>query len=738
MTGNRVAHPLLIGLANIRMDVRMKYSNNAFVLCALLPIAEFIHPTKRIRGLLNDRLVHRSLDVVLEPLKKAAEVGIMMSDPVGNLRFCFTPLAAYIADTPEAMLLSCVAGKTSPFTMAMFRQFGDPFRHEPRTASTTLAQVQSITDRVEPRDLSAYLKESLKLRLNGVDKPFWSDWPMSDPSLFLTPEPLHHWHRQFWDHDARWCILAVGGQEIDFRFSVLPRIAGFRHFKEGISKLKQVTGREQRDIERYMVGVIAGATPKEFVVAIRALMDFRYLSQSPVIDDTICTMIRDSLSEFHHHKAAIISLGARRGKKNKQIDNWHIPKLELMQSVEPSIHQVGVPIQWSADLTEHAHITEIKQPARSTNNQQYDSQICRFLDRREKCRYFDLATTTREAERATNAQEVSGDAGSGSEGEPDNDPADDCRGTVGPSRPVADYFVLAKHLEHGIVQGAPHPPRTFSTPCLSTAFHLGRNPNCTMRVDEVAQLFGIPDLRPALADYLRRIESGKNNSRIIGGRRIAHDACQLPFSHLHIWYKVRIQQRSFHDREALTPPRTLHASPPSSESPLGRYDTAVHNNDQDFQWPQRDLAGATNLYLHQHHSNICSLGHSIIQVRLITRPVFDQGSPPRVDPFLIYCQRFDIVPQLTSTSGRATYPELTTGMYVLKRATRTDGSRIGDIVGLSQLRAPAPLLPRFVGRSADTRLTMHNSLEYSSEAWLNKYHDHEIFYALTLTPPSYP
>jgi hypothetical protein len=40
MTGNRVAHPLLISLANIRMDVRTKYSNNAFVLCTLLPIAD--------------------------------------------------------------------------------------------------------------------------------------------------------------------------------------------------------------------------------------------------------------------------------------------------------------------------------------------------------------------------------------------------------------------------------------------------------------------------------------------------------------------------------------------------------------------------------------------------------------------------------------------------------------------------------------------------------------------------
>jgi len=32
-------------------------------------------------------------------------------------------------------------------------------------------------------------------------------------------------------------------------------------------------------------------------------------------------------------------------------------------------------MQWMADVTEHAHVTEIKQPARSGNNQDYYTQI---------------------------------------------------------------------------------------------------------------------------------------------------------------------------------------------------------------------------------------------------------------------------------------------------------------------------------------------------------------------------
>ena len=398
MTGNREAHPLLISLANLDMDFRMKASHHAFLLLALLPIPKFIHSTKRLRGVLADRVFHECLDFITKPLKTAAQIGIMMSDPLGGRRLCYTPLAGYIVDTPESALIAGVAGKTSSVTMASFKQFGDSFRHEPRRASTTLAQLQSLEEKVDPWDLQAYFNAAKgTFRLNGVHRPFWQDWPLSDPSDFLTPEPLHHWHKQFWDHDAKWCMKAVGKAEIDFRFSVLHPHTGFRHFKEGISALKQVTGREHRDVQRYIIPVIADAVPKEFLIAVRALTDFRYLAQAPEIDEASCTKIESALLEFHAHKDAILAAKARCGEKDAPIDNWHIPKLEFLQSVVPSIRTSGVPIQWSADRTENAHITEVKDPAGSGNNQDYEPQICRYLDRADKCRVFNLATAVCDA-----------------------------------------------------------------------------------------------------------------------------------------------------------------------------------------------------------------------------------------------------------------------------------------------------------------------------------------------------
>ncbi|KAG2098694.1 uncharacterized protein F5147DRAFT_543875, partial [Suillus discolor] len=228
---------------------------------------------------LEDCLMHECLSIILKPLIKAAEVGIMMSDPVGNVWHCLTPLAAYIIDTPEAAMLACVCGKTSPFTMASYLQFGDSFQHPPHTHSITLDQLASIT--VNPTDLEAYFDACTEYRLNGICTPFWMDWPLTDPSIFLMSEALHHWHKEFFDHDCQWCLVAIGTSELDFWFSILQPVTGYHHFTGGISKLKQVTGRGHCDIQCYIIGLISGAAPHHFVIAIHALINVRYLAQSP-------------------------------------------------------------------------------------------------------------------------------------------------------------------------------------------------------------------------------------------------------------------------------------------------------------------------------------------------------------------------------------------------------------------------------------------------------------------------
>jgi len=105
------------------------------------------------------------------------------------------------------------------------------------------------------------------------------------------------------------------------------------------------------------------------------------------------------------------------------------------------------------------------------------------------------------------------------------------------------------------------------------------------------------------------------------------------------------------------------------------------------------------------------LGHLIVQLRLVFRIL-------GTDTFLAYVQRFNVTP-----------PDAASGLHGLKRAVRTNGTRIGDIIPLTHIRSPAHVIPRF-GRAANSRLNSHTSYELSSEFWLNKYWNKQFYYCL--------
>lgn len=227
MSGNQVAHPVFISLANIDAHIHSKSSLHAYLLLALLPVAKFAHKTTRIRSLLQDRLVHHALNIVLSPLKVAAQVGVMMSDPVGNLCYCFTPLASWIVDMPEESLLAATGPKVSPVTTATSKNFGNSHRHPPCTAEKTLAAICSACSKYSPRDYKNFLKAVKALGLNRVVEPVWMEWVLSDPTHFITIKPLHHFHRFAWDHDIKWCITVLGAEELDFHFSIIQTAVGY-------------------------------------------------------------------------------------------------------------------------------------------------------------------------------------------------------------------------------------------------------------------------------------------------------------------------------------------------------------------------------------------------------------------------------------------------------------------------------------------------------------------------------
>ncbi|KAF8133422.1 hypothetical protein EV363DRAFT_1397654 [Boletus edulis] len=252
MSSNHMVHPLLISLANIDADIHSQGSLHGHLLLAILPVPSFIHKTLWVHGLLSNQLFHQCLDFILHSLKVAATVGVMMSDPVGNLRYCYTPLVTYVTDMPEQGLITCTSTRASSISTVLYYQFGD--------------NIHTICSECSPDDYIKFLKYVKIYGLNSVEVPFWFNWPLSSPARFLLPEILHHLHSFFFNHDLQWCITALGSDEIDYCYTLIQTLVGYHAFKEGVSKLKQVTGQDHP--------IIAGAVPLQFMIAIRALMDF--------------------------------------------------------------------------------------------------------------------------------------------------------------------------------------------------------------------------------------------------------------------------------------------------------------------------------------------------------------------------------------------------------------------------------------------------------------------------------
>jgi hypothetical protein len=131
------------------------------------------------------------------------------------------------------------------------------------------------------------------------------------------------------------------------------------------------------------------------------------------------------------------------------------------------------------------------------------------------------------------------------------------------------------------------------------------------------------------------------------------------------------------------------------------------------------------------------IGHIIAQICLIMCPVPHPLLPliPGLDKFLSYVQCFDIVPQSSFpsvSSLKQLQPDPVSGMYLLKQSMHSDGSRLRDIVPLSQCRVPIEITTRCY-KKADPCLATDNSLEISLEFWLNKYFHKESYWGFHLT-----
>ena len=681
--GSKECHAVYLSVANIKKALRTKISAHTWMLIAHIPIAKF-EPSK-YQSLFTTRAFHQCMNLIVDGLKKAAVTAVDMVDPSGCVRSVHTFLAAYIADLPEQQMIAGVRQGYAPSSIADPKTLGNSRPHDLRRGPDTLAVIQQIKDELARRnaqdDLKLFKKLAESRGLNGVDEPFWSGWHLSDdPSLWLVPDILHQLIKFFQDHVIEWARKWLGDEEFDKRVSVLQPRPGYRHFKDGYTKFKQHTGKETKDILRVFLALIAHKE-SGILRAIRALIDFIYLARYDSHSTNTLQYLQNALDEFHKNKHHIAASGVRDGAKRN--GEFHIPKMELLQHYRRLIQLNGSAPQFSSDQPEKCHSVYVTQLYKATNHKNYAEQMCLALYRAET---IYLASDTFEW-------------------------ASTCGSTaVGVSDPKAVEKTFQEYLLG----------RTLATPVRNvfqaknslcsgtTAFQLRQKPFAKgLLLRDVQLQHGVPNFIDDLRQHFL-------------GPRARRDA-SLPFNSVNTWWRVRVQLKDPQDSEVLLPPQAIQASPPLRIGEIayaGRYNFVLLRKDEVDNSDGLDAYGirgeifCSSLLMTLANTLNCNLGCVIAQLRVIFVPDNNRSGVP----FYAYVQPFQIAP---NAKGKVD-PDIQ--LYRLVRDLRSDRTRKGLIVPLTDIWRPVELIPRF-GEKVSKDWTCDTAVELSKELYLNCFAD---------------
>ncbi|KAI6014380.1 hypothetical protein PISMIDRAFT_57703, partial [Pisolithus microcarpus 441] len=140
--------------------------------------------------------------------------------------------------------------------------------------------------------------------LHPTFSPFWSDLLHSDIFVCISSDILRQLHQGiFKDHLKQWCIDITGKQNLNTCFGAMSHYPGLHHWSDSISKIKQWTGSEHKQLQWVFVSSLIGTTTHSDVVrASQVLLDFIYIVQYQSQTDGSIVALCQALNSFHDMK----------------------------------------------------------------------------------------------------------------------------------------------------------------------------------------------------------------------------------------------------------------------------------------------------------------------------------------------------------------------------------------------------------------------------------------------------
>jgi hypothetical protein len=549
-SGGKKAWPVYMSLGNIPSNVRNNQSSRAWMVLAYIPVVDFIDDSK-IRTTLLSRVYHQCMEICLDSLVEPGMNGTLVANPYGWLRLCYPRLAANICDYPEQCLTGCAAALTSPVTTARFHQLDSCTLSPPRTREWILTQIQHACEEADPEDIPKYLAAARKRGLNGVHLPYWRFLPGYRPEIAICPDIMHGVVKFWRDHILTWSLALIGEGEYDKRLRALQPTIGFKHFKAGIRHLSQWTCREDKELMRTHVALLAGAPgiTSKVMENLRAFHDFAYLVQYSSHSVNTIKYISDALKTFHATKDEYIRLGVRKGKE----PHMRIPKLYGHLVYPTHIPEMGTSSQYSTEIVESNHRTMAKQPYKATNRKNFAVQMCRKLDRDDRIAHLKELIWWSEQQRMMNA-------------------LDSAFGLYTPGyreRAMENYNDL---------QIGPKETRKLQSHYLSSRLWLADRPHMEgVEVHSVSTLYQLPDLHLYIQRFLRSLLDLQQVDPAVRINRDFQIVC------MDVWKKLTIRTPNVQDDDEVSIIHSVEAVPPSASLPYGRCHCVLVHCDSEAQ-----------------------------------------------------------------------------------------------------------------------------------------------------------
>ncbi|KAI6040960.1 hypothetical protein EDC04DRAFT_2879042 [Pisolithus marmoratus] len=338
--GDKNAWPMYLSIGNLSKEVCCQPGCHALVLLGYLPVSK--------------------LERILHPLVDAGRNGVEMVCTDRQIRRC---------------LIACCAENRCPKCLVPAKERGinTPFQPCDQMHTTCTLHAQAT---------GQYLPEFIAQGLRPIFSPFWADLPHANIFTMITPDILHQLHQGIIkDHFKRWCMVLMGKANFDARFHAMPVFPGLRHFKEGISKVKQWTGADHKQVQCVFLVALVGAAPHPDVIKAGSnLLDFIYLTQYQSHMDCMLAALQQALDSFHVAKDIFIELACCK--------HFNVPKIHSLQHYMETIKSLGSLNGLNMETLEWLHINFAKKAYSASNQRDYLVQMTRWLQCQEAIFWF--------------------------------------------------------------------------------------------------------------------------------------------------------------------------------------------------------------------------------------------------------------------------------------------------------------------------------------------------------------